>query len=131
MLSLIHIYPKIGQDIFIPKASFNGAKIGAKVVVEITKWPENRRSAEGKVIEVIGYIGDPGIDILTVIKKHDLPLEFPVKVVKESENVPETIDQAEITGRRDLREFSIVTICLLYTSGLAKGLSVLTVQLVR
>lgn len=102
--------PKIGQDIFIPKASFNGAKIGAKVVVEITKWPENRRSAEGKVIEVIGYIGDPGIDILTVIKKHDLPLEFPAKVVKESENVPETIDQAEITGRRDLREFSIVTI---------------------
>ena len=87
-----------------------GQKLVQKQLLKSTKWPENRRSAEGKVIEVIGYIGDPGIDILTVIKKHDLPLEFPVKVVKESENVPETIDQAEITGRRDLREFSIVTI---------------------
>ena len=102
--------PKIGQDIFIPKQYFNGAKIGAKVVVEITKWPENRRSAEGKVIEVIGYIGDPGIDILTVIKKHDLPLEFPAKVVQEAENTPEVIAESEIVDRRDLRKYQIVTI---------------------
>ena len=101
---------KIGQDIFIPKQYFNGAKIGAKVVVEITKWPENRRSAEGKVIEVIGYIGDPGIDILTVIKKHDLPLEFPAKVVQEAENTPEVIAESEIVDRRDLRKYQIVTI---------------------
>lgn len=102
--------PKIGQDIFIPRQHFNGAKIGAKVVVEITKWPESRRSAEGKITEALGYLGDPGIDVLTVIKKYDLPIEFPPKVLAEAEKVPECIEAGEISDRRDLRELSIVTI---------------------
>lgn len=102
--------PKIGQDIFVSKEHFLGAKIGAKVVVEIIKWPERRRSAEGKIIEVLGYAGDPGLDILSVIKKYDLPMEFPSKVETAAEQTPEVIDESEIEGRRDLRECKIVTI---------------------
>lgn len=101
---------KIGQDIFIAKQDFNGASIGMKVVVEITKWPERRRSAEGKIIEVLGRVGDPGVDILSVIKKHDLPMEFPLEVQEAAAGVPDTIDGREIEGRRDLRDLPIVTI---------------------
>lgn len=102
--------PKLGQDIFIAKQNFLGAKIGAKVVVEITQWPESRRSAEGKIIEVLGYVGEPGVDILSVIKKHDLPMEFPQNVEAAANHTPEVISPKEIEGRRDLRQLHIVTI---------------------
>lgn len=102
--------PKIGQDIFIAKQHFHGAKIGTKVVVEILQWPQRRRSAEGKIIEVLGYVGDPGVDILSVIKKHDLPMEFPQKVEDAAERTPEKIAAEEIAERRDLRDLPIVTI---------------------
>lgn len=102
--------PKLGQDVFIAKKYFNGAKIGMKVVVEITQWPQPRRSAEGKIVEVLGMTGDPGVDILSIIKKHGLPLAFPQKVVAASERVPETILPEELEGRRDLRALPIVTV---------------------
>lgn len=102
--------PKLGQDIFIPKQHFNGAKIGTKVVVEITQWPQRRRSAEGKVVEVLGFVGDPGVDILSVIKKHDLPMQFPQEVKEAAEHAPEAISSEEIADRRDLRDARIVTI---------------------
>lgn len=102
--------PKIGQDIFIAKQHFGGAKIGAKVVVEIIQWPERRRSAEGKVVEVLGYVGEPGVDILSVIKKHDLPMEFPKEAQDAANRAPEAICAEEIEGRRDLRDVRIVTI---------------------
>jgi len=101
---------RVGHDIFIPKEEFNGAKIGAKVVVEITKWPEKRRSAEGKIIEILGFKGDPGIEILSIIKKHNLPTEFPVEVELAAGKVPAVISEDEIAGRRDLRHLPIVTI---------------------
>lgn len=101
---------KIAQDIFISRDNFLGAKIGAKVVVEITKWPEPRRNAEGKIIEVLGYAGDPGLDILSVIKKHDLPMEFPAAVEEAANHTPTVIHPDEIAGRHDLRDFKIVTI---------------------
>ena len=71
---------RISQDIFISKKDRNGAKDGDVVVVEITKWPEKRRSPEGVVKEVLGQKGDKGLDILTIIKKYGLPEEFPPKV---------------------------------------------------
>lgn len=45
---------RIGRDIFIPKDEFNGAKTGAKVVVEIVEWPQKQKSAEGRIVEVLG-----------------------------------------------------------------------------
>jgi ribonuclease R len=101
---------KINQDIFIPKKEFNGAKIGMKVVVEVTKWPEGRRSAEGRIIEVIGKIGDPGVDILSVIHQYDLPLEFPPAVQSEADKTQAKVSPEEYRGRRDRRDFHIVTI---------------------
>lgn len=101
---------RVGHDIFIPKDEFNGAKIGAKVVAEITKWPEKRRSAEGKIVEVLGQKGDPGIEILSIIKKHNLPTEFPVEVDRAAARTPDKISDEERAGRRDLRQLPMVTI---------------------
>ena len=101
---------RIGRDIFVPKDETGGARTGYKVVVEITRWPERRRSAEGRIIEVLGNRGDPGIEILSIIKKHDLPADFAPEIEQAVATVPKEITQAEITGRRDLRELSIVTV---------------------
>ncbi|MBP2652828.1 MAG: rnr [Firmicutes bacterium] len=101
---------RIRQDIFIPKGEFNGAKNGSKVVVEITKWPEKKRSAEGRVVEVLGHKGDPGIEILSIIRRHNLSTTFPQEVEQASLKVRDTITEDELVGRRDLRALPVVTV---------------------
>ncbi|KPU45240.1 ribonuclease R [Oxobacter pfennigii] len=101
---------RISQDIFVPKTEINGAETGHKVVVEITKWPEPRRNPEGKIIEILGHKGQPGIDILSVIRKYGLPEEFPEDVQSAAEAISETIPQREYERREDLRNLKIVTI---------------------
>ena len=101
---------KINQDIFVSKNDRNGAKDGDIVVVEITKWPEKRRSPEGKITEVLGKKGDKGLDILTIIKKFGLPEEFPEKVLNFAAGIEEEIPKKEYERRTDLRDVRMVTI---------------------
>ncbi|MDQ0496711.1 ribonuclease R [Paenibacillus brasilensis] len=103
---------RINRDIFIPKDSFNGAVNGQKVVVRIVSYPEGRAAAEGEVLEVLGHKDDPGVDILSVIRKHQLPEAFPDEVTAEADQAPDAITEEEIVrqGRRDLRDKIIVTI---------------------
>lgn len=103
---------RINRDIFVPKQSFMGAVDGDKVVVRIVNYPEGRSAAEGEVIEILGHKDDPGVDILSVIRKHQLPEAFPAEVMKEAEEAPDAITEEEIIqqGRRDLRGLNIVTI---------------------
>lgn len=101
---------RIGQDIYIMKRHFGGAKTNQKVVAEITEWPVERRNAEGKIIEILGNVGDVGLEILSIIKQNDLPLEFPPQVIEASKRVPKSIKQSELEGRRDLRDLPIVTV---------------------
>ncbi|MCM0648405.1 ribonuclease R [Clostridium swellfunianum] len=101
---------RIYQDIFIPKAERNGAKTGQVVIVEITEWPDKRRNPEGRVVEILGSKGDRGIDILTIIKKHGLPEEFPQKVEAFAENIPNEIPEEEYSRREVLRDLRMVTI---------------------
>ncbi|BBH23119.1 hypothetical protein Back11_44640 [Paenibacillus baekrokdamisoli] len=103
---------RINRDIFIPKDQFKGAVSGQKVVVRIVSYPEGRAAAEGEIIEVLGHKDDPGIDILSIIRKHQLPESFPDDVIAEAEAAPDAITEDEIVrqGRRDLRNKVIVTI---------------------
>ena len=101
---------RFGSDIFIPKEQFNGAKTNMKVLVEITQWPEKNRSAEGKIVQVIGKKDAPGVDILSIIMGHDLPQGFPANVLMYAEALPETIAVSEIEKRRDLRDMLMITI---------------------
>ena len=103
---------RINRDIFIPKDAFNGAVDGEKVVVKIVNYPEGRSAAEGEVVEILGHKDDPGVDILSIIRKHQLPEAFPEEVMAEAEQAPDSITEEEIVqqGRRDLRGKTIVTI---------------------
>ena len=101
---------KIPYDIFIPKAHINGAKTNQKVVVKITEWPEKRRNPEGEIIEILGYVGEKGTDILSIIKQYKLPEEFPRKVLNQAGNLEETVPQEEIEKREDLRHLNTFTI---------------------
>ncbi|GAA0499406.1 ribonuclease R [Salinibacillus aidingensis] len=101
---------RIPNDIFIPKGMTSGAVDGHKVIVEITKYPEDRMSAEGAVVEILGHKNDPGIDILSVIYKHGIKSDFPDEVMEQATQVPDTIDPSELKNRRDLRDELIITI---------------------
>ncbi|HEY4553134.1 MAG TPA: ribonuclease R [Bacillaceae bacterium] len=101
---------KIADDIFIPKNASMGAVEGHKVVVKITAYPEERKNAEGEIVQILGHKNDPGVDILAIIHKHGLPLAFPDEVMDQANSVPDEVDQTEIPNRRDLRDQVIVTI---------------------
>lgn len=103
---------RINRDIFIPRTNFAGAVDGQKVVAKIVSYPEGRAAAEGEIIEILGHKDEPGIDILSVIRKHQLPEAFPDEVMEEAEKAPDSITEEEIVqqGRRDLRGLNIVTI---------------------
>ncbi|MCM3631384.1 ribonuclease R [Paenibacillus glycanilyticus] len=103
---------RINRDIFIPKGEFQGAVTGQKVVVKIISYPEGRSAAQGEINEILGHRNDPGIDILSIIRKHQLPEGFSDEVMAEAEAAPDSITEEEIIeqGRRDLRGEVIVTI---------------------
>ncbi len=103
---------KFNTDIFISKNNCQKAKNQDKVVVEILKYPEKGKNAEGKIVEVLGNVNQAGIDMLSVIKEFDLPNEFPEPVLKEARKIPQTILEKDIKNRVDLRqkEMNIFTI---------------------
>lgn len=98
------------NDVFISSRDSLNAEDGQVVEVEITKWPENGRNPEGKVTNILGYEGDKGIDVLTIIKSLGLPLEFPPQVEKETDSIEEIIPLEELKRRVDLRNEITFTI---------------------
>lgn len=101
---------RIAQDIFIPKDKSKGAVTGHKVVVKITKRSEDDKKPEGEIIEILGHINDPGVDILSVIRQYNLPVEFPQEVYDEVENIGDSVEPSEMEGRTDYRKLVTFTI---------------------
>lgn len=101
---------KIKLDVYVPKKKTMKAKTDQVVVVEIEKWPKEGKKPEGKIIEILGYMSDPGVDVQAIIKQFDLPEAFPNKVELEAENIDEKISEKEISRRLDLRNINIFTI---------------------
>ncbi|WP_245751653.1 ribonuclease R [Amphibacillus marinus] len=101
---------RIPNDIFIKKADTKGAVTGHKVIVNLTKFPEGTMAAEGEITEILGHKNDPGMDIISIIHKHDITIDFPEAVLEQAEQTPEQIDPTELDQRRDLRNKQIVTI---------------------
>ncbi|KUG04012.1 3'-to-5' exoribonuclease rnase r [hydrocarbon metagenome] len=84
---------------------------GDKVLVSITSWPDKKGIAEGKILEVLGKKGQPGLDVQVIIKKHGLASEFPESVVEEAVQASaQPISESELLKRLDLRNISMVTI---------------------
>lgn len=101
---------KFTRDIYIPKAETKGAITGHKVVVEITDYGTEDRNPEGRIIEIIGHINDPGVDILSVIKAYGLPEEYPDAVMDQVEKIADEVAEEEKAGRADYRDLQTVTI---------------------
>ncbi len=101
---------RYAQDVFVPLERSKGAVTGHKVVVELTKYGDNSKKPEGKVIEILGHVNDPGVDIMSIVKGYDLPTEFPEKVLNQAERVAKDVSTADMAGRMDIRGWTMVTI---------------------
>ena len=94
----------------ISAGSTGGAREGEVVVAEIVSYPQERQPAVVRIVEVLGAADDPEVELLTVIRKYDLPSIFPPQVLKAAKDVPETPSETDMHGRTDLRSITTVTI---------------------
>lgn len=101
---------KISTDIYIPAEGSKGAVTGHKVVVELTDYGDDKHKPEGRITEILGHVNDPGVDILSIVKGYDLPVEFEEKLLNQAERVGKPVSEADMAGRRDLRSLQMVTI---------------------
>ena len=101
---------KIHEDVFVPVERSKGAVSGHKVVCEITDYGKNNRKPEGKITEILGHVNDPGVDIMSIVKGYELPIEFSEKIMHQVERVASEVSEADMAGRRDLRDVQMVTI---------------------
>ncbi len=101
---------RLGKDIYVLGKNFHGAKAKQKVVVELLAWPEQGRNPEGRVIEVLGTVGDVGLEIISIIKQNDLSLTFPPEVLAEAGKIPQGLKKKEVYARQDRRAWKIITV---------------------
>lgn len=101
---------KFAKDIFIPKEYCKNAVTGHKVVAQITNYGDNGKNPEGKIVEILGHINDPGVDILSIVRAYNLPEDFPDGVMNQVETVPAEVPEEDKVGREDIRELMMVTI---------------------
>ena len=106
--------PRIVHNVYVqPRALPETSRAlapGDKVVVRLEPWESRHVSPEGEIIEVLGRASDPGVDMLSIIRKYHLPTQFPTEVLAEAERIPETVDPNDFGEREDLRGNFIVTI---------------------
>lgn len=100
--------PRLIHDIYVKP--HDKARVGEKVVVKLAEWKSRHVNPEGEIVEVIGPSGEPGVDILAIIRKHRLATTFPADVMREAERYPGSVTDADLEGRLDLRDQFIITI---------------------
>ncbi|MCE2997566.1 MAG: ribonuclease R [Cyclobacteriaceae bacterium] len=103
-------FKKVYSDFFVYPENLNGAKANDKVLFEVTKWAEGDKSAEGKVVEILGKAGENNAEIHSIMAEFDLPFRFPENVLRESEKIQEGITNEEVKARRDFRKVPTFTI---------------------
>jgi ribonuclease R len=105
--------PALVHDIYVPAPPDKLPRmpqVNDKVVVEVEPWEHRHLNPEGAIIEVLGSAQEPGVDILSIIRKHDLPVAFPDAVLKEADLISLEISESELRGREDLRSMPVFTI---------------------
>jgi len=106
--------PRLVHDVYVqvpPRAKLpKGPTRGDKVVVRLEAWESRHVNPEGEIVEVLGAAAAPGIDMLSIIRKYDLPTQFPKAVLDEANRIPQSVEQKLLQGREDLRDQFIVTI---------------------
>jgi ribonuclease R len=102
--------PRIVHDVYVHRPKDRPINIGDKVVVRLEAWESRHVNPEGEIIEVLGRSDAPGVDMLSIIRKYNLPTAFPKAVLDEAGRIPTSVEQRMIESREDLREQFIVTI---------------------
>ena len=101
---------RVIMDIQIPAGASGGAGAGQMVVAEIDRWPTPTRNPIGRIVEVIGALGDPGVDTTLIIRKHRLPDTHDPAAVAEAERLGNSVKRRDLRGRTDFRSALTVTI---------------------
>ncbi|HLW34808.1 MAG TPA: ribonuclease R [Chthoniobacterales bacterium] len=102
--------PRIVHNVYVQRPEDRPVNVGDKVVVRLEDWQSRHVNPEGEIVEVLGASDAPGIDMLSIIRKYGLPTEFPRKVIDEANQIPTSVEQRMLTGRKDLRGDFIVTV---------------------
>ena len=99
-------------DVFVPQGKTLGAVDGHKVVCHLSYYGSANRKPEGEITEILGHKDDPGVDILSIIKTNEIPVEFPEEVLEEAKKVSGkgSVPAKDRRGRKDLRDWMMVTI---------------------
>ncbi len=101
---------RLYNDIFISRKNINGAVDGHKVVVKITKKQTIDKKPEGKILEILGHVNDPGVDILSIIRQANLPLDFDDAIYNEIKDIEDEVLPKDKEDRLDLTTITTVTI---------------------
>jgi len=101
---------RVSHDILVPPGATGGAEHGQVVVVQIVQQPQRHVQPVGRVIEVLGAIDDPGMEIEIAVRKFAVPHEFPPAALAEAEALPSHVEARDLAGRVDLRDVPLVTI---------------------
>ena len=102
--------PRIVHNVYVQLPKDRKAAVGDKVVVRLEDWQSRHVNPEGQIVEVLGRADAPGVDMLSIIRKYGLPMDFPKAVLEEANGIPQTVEQRMKENREDLREKFIVTI---------------------
>ena len=101
---------RYGQDVLIPKGATGTAKTGQVVVVELTEPPALFGQPVGRVVEVLGEVDDPGMEIEIAVRKYGVPHEFSEACLSEAKGLPDKVRPADKRQRVDLTDIPLVTI---------------------
>ena len=101
---------RMGQDILIPKNGIATATAGQVVAVELTEPPSLYSQPVGRVVEVLGEIDDPGMEIEIAVRKYDVPHRFSAETLAQAAKLPERLRAVDLKQRVDLRDVPLVTI---------------------
>jgi ribonuclease R len=101
---------RIQHDILVPPGASLSAEPGQVVVVEILQQPQRYVQPVGRVVEVLGAIDDPGMEIEIAVRKFSVPHEFPPAALNLAEELPDSVQPRDLRGRVDLRDIPLVTI---------------------
>ena len=101
---------RIQHDILVPPGASLSAEPGQVVVVEILQQPQRYVQPVGRVVEVLGAIDDPGMEIEIAVRKFAVPHEFPTAALQLSATLPDAVTAKDMRGRVDLRDLPLVTI---------------------
>ncbi len=101
---------RFGQDILIPKGGLGGAELGQVVVVKLTEVPSLYAQPAGKIVEVLGGLDDPGMEIEIAVRKYGVPHRFSDACLAQAQALPDELRDADLQHRVDLRDVPLVTI---------------------